>query len=558
MSLVRSALLLGSIGLVLLSCSEKGGTLEVDSQGPTVQVLYPPYQIGDEFTVSDSVDVYIGAIDNDAVREVSTWYSRPGETTRRPIATTSTVVSRAEIPDSVSQYFDIPASWNIYRTRWRTLNITSGIRPQLFATAEDPSGNSGFSDVVTVFVLNRGQELVPPIADFIVRPPEGEVTIDFTFDAIGPDPDNPLTHDRIDLPSSIQVRWDFNGDFIWDVDWDAEATADQLQIYHYQGPGQYGARLQARNTYVEDLSIIKTVIVTVKPEGGFVDPPASMDGQFVTLKSGRYPRGATDPRGADEDEFPAHQVNLPFDVKILQREVTNAEYVYYLDADSALVTRAGHVKPEVIFDANRIYNNAEGDSAWLYLTLDDSRIFYDLDQQEFRVEPGYDDHPVMGVTWRGARAFAVRYGLRLLTEAEWEAAARGSHPDYRYSFGPEITSGDPTGKKRVNYVGSGDPFEGDRGTTPVMYYDGFPNSEGYETIDTHSDLDGGIGCYDMSGNLAEWCEDWYGLYPTEPIQTNPQGPLDGAFKVVRGGSYLSTALGVRVTSREADHLPDVS
>lgn len=553
--LVRSAVILGCLGLaVVLGCSEDPAPPAVDDQGPSVMVLYPPYVIGDEFTVSDSTSIYIAATDNDAISDVSAWYSRPGESQRRLIASSTQPVPISSIPDSLAGQITVPQGWNLYRIRWKTLDISSGTRPQLFATASDPSGNSGASEVVTVFILNIGEDLGPPFAEFIVRPPEGEVDEAFIFDAIGPNPDEPLTHDNIDPPANLEVRWDFNGDEVWDIDWDAGAKATELQTYTFQAPGPYVARMQARNTYFEDPSAIATTAVTVNPVGGRPRWPASMNDQFAVLPAGGYPRGAHDPRGADADEFPAHRVNLPFEVRMLDREVTNAEYAYYLQVDSALVVRPPRTIPEAVFESNRIYRNASGDSAFLYFDLDVSRIFYDLDAEQFRIQSGYEDHPVQGVTWWGATAFAQRYGLRLPTEGEWEAAARGMEPTYRYPYGSEITSGDSTGQMRINYAASGDPFEGDQGTTPVRYYNGQPNPQGFDTIDSKSP----IGCYDMSGNLSEWCTDWYGLYSPEPVQTNPQGPRNGQFKVIRGGSYQSSADGVRVSSREADHLPYVS
>jgi formylglycine-generating enzyme required for sulfatase activity len=548
--------LLGCFGTAfVLGCSEDPAPPPVDNQGPSVRVLFPPYIIGDEFTVSDSTHIYIAATDNDAIESVSAWWSRPGESQRRIIASTTEQVPLSSVPDSLSDYMTVPEGWGLYRIRWQTLGISSGTRPQLFATADDRSGNSGASEVVTVFILNIGKDLGPPFAAFIVRPPVGDITVTYVFDAIGPNPDEPLTHDNIDDPSNIDVRWDFNGDEVWDLDWEAGAKATDPQSYTFLAPGPYVPRMQARNSYYEGFSNVANSNVTVNPRGGAPNPPASMDGQFVSIMPGNtYPRGAHDPRGADADEFPAHRVNLPFEVRMLDREVTNAEYVHYLQVDSVLVIRPPATRPEAIFESNRIFRNASGDSAVLYFDLDESRIFYDLDSEEFRVQRGYENHPVQGVTWHGAAAFAERYGLRLPTEAEWEAAARGTETTFRYPFGSEITTGDSTGQRRVNYASSGDPFEGDDGTTPARYYSGDPNPQGFVTIDSPSP----IGCYDMSGNLAEWCADWYGPYSSEPVQTNPQGPRIGVFKVIRGGSYQSSVDGVRVSSREADHRPDVS
>jgi hypothetical protein len=116
-----------------------------------------------------------------------------------------------------------------------------------------------------------------------------------------------------------------------------------------------------------------------------------------------------------------------------------------------------------------------------------------------------------------------------------------------------LNSGELFGNQRVNFVKSGDPFEGDRGTTPQGFYDGSDHS-GYQTYDGMSPS----GVYDMAGNAAEWVNDWYGPYSTVPTQTNPRGPIDGIFKVVRGGSYLSSDRGVRVTRRDGDRAPDES
>jgi formylglycine-generating enzyme required for sulfatase activity len=56
--------------------------------------------------------------------------------------------------------------------------------------------------------------------------------------------------------------------------------------------------------------------------------------------------------------------------------------------------------------------------------------------------------------------------------------------------------------------------------------------------------------YELSGNVAEWVRDWYGDYPSNSV-TNPEGPFGGTRKLLRGGSFYSSASGVRITSRAA-------
>jgi formylglycine-generating enzyme required for sulfatase activity len=112
-------------------------------------------------------------------------------------------------------------------------------------------------------------------------------------------------------------------------------------------------------------------------------------------------------------------------------------------------------------------------------------------------------------------------GYRLPTEAEWEYAARGG----KYSQGFE-------------YSGSADLDE-------VGWYG--DNSYG-ETQPAGLKAPNALGLCDLSGNVWEWCLDWYGDYPSEP-QTAPGGPAGGAYRVSRGGSWDYVPASTRVSNR---------
>ena len=140
--------------------------------------------------------------------------------------------------------------------------------------------------------------------------------------------------------------------------------------------------------------------------------------------------------------------------------------------------------------------------------------------------------PVVHVSWGDAVEFCrrlsklpeeVRYGraYRLPTEAEWEYACRavvladycfGSQenelPDYAWYDANSVGHSQPVGQKKPN----------------------------------------GWGIHDMHGNVWEWCEDWYGIYPESSV-TNPKGPLIGAYRLLRGGSFRCSAQDCRSSTR---------
>jgi len=152
------------------------------------------------------------------------------------------------------------------------------------------------------------------------------------------------------------------------------------------------------------------------------------------------------------------------------------------------------------------------------------------------VDSGYEFHPLVAVTWYGAKAYCESQGKRLPTEAEWEKAAKGAAEHYIYPWGDTLIA------NAANYEDSGDPFEtGDYPwTTPVGYYDGSDHGGLYQTTDGRSPY----GAHDMAGNVHEWLNDrydadFYDEYPPDAWPNDPQGPDTGLYRVIRGGSTTS-------------------
>lgn len=215
------------------------------------------------------------------------------------------------------------------------------------------------------------------------------------------------------------------------------------------------------------------------------------------IKGGAFYRGSTD---GNRDEMPRHQIMLSsFAIDI--HPVTNEQFVRFLEAMGG--------------EKDNNHNDI--------IRMRDSRI--KRTAGKLSIESGYAKHPVVGVTWYGAIAYAKWVGKRLPTEAEWETACRGSIENALFPTGEDIE------KSQGNFFSSD--------TTAVMSY--APN---------------GYGLYDMAGNVYEWCQDWYGYnYYEVSLQEpeNPKGPHQGVYRVLRGGCWKSLKEDLRCSKRHRNN-----
>ncbi len=251
---------------------------------------------------------------------------------------------------------------------------------------------------------------------------------------------------------------------------------------------------------------------------------------MVHIPAGAFLMGSEDTDTfPDDGEGPVRSVDVS-EFYIDAKAVSNAQ-------DAAFVKATGHVTDAERFRWSFVFHDfVRGAAAQRVLdaTVPDAPWWLPVEGTSWRAPegPGSDvarrqNHPVTHVSWDDAVAYAAWAGKRLPSEAEWEKAARGGLTNARFPWGNDFT---PRGQHRCNTWQGHFPAhdtgeDGFVGTAPVDAYR--PNA---------------FGRHNTSGNVWEWCADWFssGWHVPERDDTrvNPRGPDEGATKVIKGGSYL--------------------
>jgi len=222
-----------------------------------------------------------------------------------------------------------------------------------------------------------------------------------------------------------------------------------------------------------------------------VEPKSDHD--MVFIQGGEFLMGSND--GGD-DEKPEHIVKVN-NFYMSKYEVTNSQFCNFLKDRG---------------------NQSEGGVTWLDISDSDCQII--KRNARFVPKSGFETYPVILVSWYGARAYCRWAGGRLPTEAEWEYAARGGNKSRGYKY---------SGSNSVNEVAW---YNGNSANISNNLY------KGKGTHPVGQKLPNELGLYDMSGNVWEWCSDWYEKnYYQNSSQDNPQGSSSGKYRVLRGGSW---------------------
>lgn len=247
------------------------------------------------------------------------------------------------------------------------------------------------------------------------------------------------------------------------------------------------------------------------------DDVSSIDIQKVNIPAGTFTMGSPESEFDRISDETQHAVTLSA-FRMSKYEITNEQYAVFLNTKgigSNGLYAAGAYPTDTMIYVNSIsydwglhYNGTQWISA-----------------------AGYENNPVINVTWYGATEFAICIGGSLPTEAQWEYACRAGTPT-PFNTGSCLTN------MQANYIWLY-PYNSCTNTITT-------SPEKTQPVGTYTPND--FGLYDMHGNVSEWCSDWYGDYPST-AQTNPIGAATGSYRVYRGGNLDEYARNCRSADR---------
>ncbi len=304
-------------------------------------------------------------------------------------------------------------------------------------------------------------------------------------------------------PFFVKTETDPNGGNNYTISNTSQLLSVPYALYAAKAPDQQQltVSLTGDTLYLQNggFVIIQGISATNNVSGG----SNTLNIETALIPAGTFTMGSpsTEP-GRFPDEV-QHQVTLSA-YRMSKYETSNAQFASFLNAknigSNGLYALGAYPSEPLIYDLGQYNGLSYTGSQW-------------------QAAAGFENHPVICVTWLGATEFATYAGGRLPTEAEWEYACRGNTTS-------AFSTGACLNNTQANYNWNS-PFTGCSNTSTAS-----PNQT--QAINSYSP--NAFGLYNMHGNVWEWCSDWYGTYATT-AQTNPTGASTGDRRVIRGGSW---------------------
>lgn len=266
--------------------------------------------------------------------------------------------------------------------------------------------------------------------------------------------------------------------------------------------------------------------VTASMNVGFIAAPSDLQIEWASLEGGTFEMGTNDAEGFPNDgEGPVRKVEIaPFRISVCA--ITNAQF-------QSFVYATGYRTEAERFGWSFVFHLLVSEETTRHSIGSPQQVpwWLAIEGANWKSPEGPDsdivdrmDHPVVHVSWNDAIKFCKWSGTRLPSEAEWEYAARGGLQGKRYPWGDLLK---PDGKHMCNIWQGKFPVknngsDGYIGTAPARTFE--PN---------------GYGLYNVSGNVWEWCADWFSpSYHSQTPDVNPVFNFETGRRSMRGGSYL--------------------